>query len=286
MKAMRSWVALAVALVGLASPGSAGGATTVGQTFDPNSGQFGFTHLQPGSPGAHYAAPFAGVITSWSHEAHPSQLSVPTDLKFKVARPLGDNSFLIVAEEGPVTPIAGALNTYSARIPVQAGDVIGFYQPTSGATARSQSGYATQSISGDPPAGSTATFGAPQTPRQLNVSASLEPDTDCDELGDDSQDGFVDPYGCDDAAPGTTITKGPKDKTRKKTATFEFTGADIRAVAGFQCRLDGEAFRACSSPTTYKVKKGKHSFAVQAIDQAGNVSAPATDTWKRKKRRK
>jgi hypothetical protein len=34
------------------------------------------------------------------------------------------------------------------------------------------------------------------------------------------------------------------------------------------------------------VKKGKHTFQVQAIDQAGNLSSPATDTWKRKKKRK
>jgi hypothetical protein len=30
------------------------------------------------------------------------------------------------------------------------------------------------------------------------------------------------------------------------------------------------------------VMKGKHTFQVQAIDQAGNVSAPAIETWKRK----
>jgi hypothetical protein len=35
-----------------------------------------------------------------------------------------------------------------------------------------------------------------------------------------------------------------------------------------------------------KVKKGKHTFQVQAVDQAGNVSPPATDAWKRKKKRR
>jgi hypothetical protein len=33
------------------------------------------------------------------------------------------------------------------------------------------------------------------------------------------------------------------------------------------------------------VKKGKHTFQVQAIDEAGNVGSPATDTWKRKKKK-
>jgi hypothetical protein len=102
---------------------------------------------------------------------------------------------------------------------------------------------------------------------------------------------FVGPVPSDTAAPDTTspsavITKGPKDKTRKKTATFEFTGTDTRAIASFQCKLDAGAFAPCTSPHTVKVKKGKHTFEVQAVDQAGNVGAPATDTWKVKKKRK
>jgi hypothetical protein len=46
-------------------------------------------------------------------------------------------------------------------------------------------------------------------------------------------------------------------------------------------------FDACVSPTTYKVKKGRHAFHVRAIDQADNADpTPAGDDWKvRKKRR-
>jgi hypothetical protein len=90
----------------------------------------------------------------------------------------------------------------------------------------------------------------------------------------------------DTAPPETTILNGPKDKTRKRTATFEFTGTDTRAIASFQCKLDAGAFTPCTSPHTVKVKKGKHTFQVQAIDEAGNVGSPATDTWKRKKKKK
>jgi hypothetical protein len=43
----------------------------------------------------------------------------------------------------------------------------------------------------------------------------------------------------------------------------------------------------CASPYTIKVKKGKHTFQVRAIDQAGNVDGtPATDDWKVKKKKK
>jgi hypothetical protein len=62
--------------------------------------------------------------------------------------------------------------------------------------------------------------------------------------------------------------------------------ASSRQVSGFQCKLDAGAFVPCTSPYTVRVKKGKHTFQVQAIDQAGNVGSPATDTWKRKKKRK
>jgi hypothetical protein len=90
----------------------------------------------------------------------------------------------------------------------------------------------------------------------------------------------------DSTSPSAQITKGPKDKTKKKTATFEFGGTDARAIASFQCKLDAGAFAACTSPHTVKVKKGKHTFQVQAIDLAGNVGSPATDDWKVKKKDK
>ena len=123
---------------------------------------------------------------------------------------------------------------------------------------------------------------------EIDISATVEPDADNDGFGDETQDcNPADPTKAEDCvAPGATITKGPKDKTRKKTATFEFIGADTRAVASFQCKLDAGAFAPCTSPHTVKVKKGKHTFQVEAIDQAGNVGAPATDDWKVKKKRK
>jgi Cadherin-like domain len=86
-------------------------------------------------------------------------------------------------------------------------------------------------------------------------------------------------------APDTTITKKPKDKTRKKTATFEFSANDSGST--FECSLDGTQFTPCSSPHHVKVKKGKHQFQVRARDAAGNVDgSPASDDWKVKKKKK
>jgi DNA-binding beta-propeller fold protein YncE len=84
--------------------------------------------------------------------------------------------------------------------------------------------------------------------------------------------------------PDTQITKGPKNKTKKKRATFEFTATE--PGSSFQCAVDGQALKVpCTSPYTVKVKKGKHTFQVRATDQAGNVDAsPASDGWKVKKK--
>jgi hypothetical protein len=90
----------------------------------------------------------------------------------------------------------------------------------------------------------------------------------------------------DTAAPDTTITSGPKAKTKKKTATFEFGSSEPGST--FECSLDGRtSFKACASPFIVKVRKGKHIFQVQAIDQLGNADAtPATFDWKVKKKKK
>jgi hypothetical protein len=91
--------------------------------------------------------------------------------------------------------------------------------------------------------------------------------------------------GLDVAPPETAITAGPRSKTKKRRATFEFTSTEAGSV--FECRLDDAQFQACSSPLTVKVGKGTHSFQVRARDAAGNLDpAPAGRTWKVKKRRK
>jgi hypothetical protein len=52
--------------------------------------------------------------------------------------------------------------------------------------------------------------------------------------------------------------------------------------------LDSGSFETCTSPKTYSgLKKGSHTFAVRAVDAAGNLDpTPATRTWKVKKRKK
>jgi hypothetical protein len=89
----------------------------------------------------------------------------------------------------------------------------------------------------------------------------------------------------DTTLPDTTITKKPKDQTKKKTAKFEFSSSEPGST--FECSLDDGPFEPCTSPQSEKVGKGKHRFEVRAIDPAGNIDASAAaDTWKLKKKKK
>jgi hypothetical protein len=186
MRAMRSWVAVAVGLVALAVPAPAGGATQIGETFTPSGGcGDGTTRLQGTSPGGQYAAPFDGVITAWSFEAGP----VVGEVRFRAAHPEGGNNFTIVGESDLKSPIPSQLNTYTdIRIPVRTGDVIGFYVIGFFPCLRNATGYQENVAGGDVTPGTTAPFDGEPNNHQLDVSALLEPDCDADGFGDETQD--------------------------------------------------------------------------------------------------
>jgi Hypothetical glycosyl hydrolase family 15 len=86
----------------------------------------------------------------------------------------------------------------------------------------------------------------------------------------------------DTTAPETTITSAPAGTVRSASASFAFAANE--ANARFQCRLDGSAFGTCTSPVTYTgLASGSHTFAVRAIDAAGNTDpSPATHSWRAK----
>jgi hypothetical protein len=86
------------------------------------------------------------------------------------------------------------------------------------------------------------------------------------------------PQPSDRRPPKATILSGPPEATASTEATFVFE-ADERG-AGFACELDGGGFHPCSTPQTYEgLASGSHTFAVRAVDAAGNVGAAATRQW-------
>jgi hypothetical protein len=84
----------------------------------------------------------------------------------------------------------------------------------------------------------------------------------------------------DRTPPQTKITKGPKGKSSRKKAKFNF--ASNEAGSKFECKLDRKPFKKCRSPKKYSgLKPGKHVFKVRAIDAAGNRDpSPAVKRFK------
>jgi hypothetical protein len=88
------------------------------------------------------------------------------------------------------------------------------------------------------------------------------------------------PAGRAAAAPtAPRLTAKPAARTEQTGARFAFTHRDRRV--GFRCRLDGGGFAPCTSPTRYPgpLRQGTHTFAVKAVDRAGNASPATTWSW-------
>ena len=83
----------------------------------------------------------------------------------------------------------------------------------------------------------------------------------------------------DTTPPDTAITSGPSGTVASATATLAFSATEPSAT--FQCSLDGAAFSACASPASLTgLAEGGHTFAVRAVDAAGNLDAtPALRAW-------
>ena len=80
------------------------------------------------------------------------------------------------------------------------------------------------------------------------------------------------------SGPSTTIGTKPALKTKSQTAEFTFTSSP--PGASFQCRLDAEAFAACTSPKSYAgpLSAASHTFEVKGSNVNG-TGPTATYTW-------
>ena len=83
----------------------------------------------------------------------------------------------------------------------------------------------------------------------------------------------------DTMPPAVTITAGPSGVSGQTQASFAF-GADEPGVS-FECKLDGGAFEACTSPETVTgLSEDDHTFELKGTDAVGHPSAASvTRTW-------
>lgn len=83
----------------------------------------------------------------------------------------------------------------------------------------------------------------------------------------------------DTTPPTTTIDSGPSGNTADGTPTFGFSSNESSVT--FYCSIDSKPATSCTSPlTTQLLGAGAHTFAVAAVDAAGNADAsPATRSF-------
>ncbi|MDQ2631428.1 MAG: hypothetical protein M3Y75_10750 [Actinomycetota bacterium] len=244
----------------------------------------------PGGP----TAAISGVIVEWKVRSGPSV--IPHTVRLRVIR--GNTG----VGAGPLQtlPADAGIHAFPARLPVQAGDRIGFdllENPWLEGVQFIRSGVPGAGfeiwVSKPLADGESRAPAATSNEIELLMNATIEPDGDGDGYGDETQDGcpgvaaaIVPP--CSQPTqptqpaqtPNTTIAKGPKGKIATRRATFRFTAT----VAGstFQCKLGKEPFKACKTPKTYKgLADGQHTFKVRAIGPTGLVDpTPAKRTFR------
>jgi hypothetical protein len=83
----------------------------------------------------------------------------------------------------------------------------------------------------------------------------------------------------DTVAPNTMLTEAPPPADNSTMVRFSFQSSEENVT--FDCSLDGNSYVACMTGTDFgPMGDGQHSFAVRAIDRAGNVdSSPAIHAW-------
>jgi hypothetical protein len=83
-------------------------------------------------------------------------------------------------------------------------------------------------------------------------------------------------------AARAALQRHPAKRTKSRTATFTFSGN--ATATGFECRLDKQLPRSCTSPTRYRsLKPGNHYFSVRAVStvpDAGGQAIGATYGWR------
>lgn len=255
-------VAVAVTVACLANAVPTLGATLIGQNSMPSencgAGLVGVQDTTAAPP--LYSVPAGGgVVTSWMHLAPAGGKT----LQLKLVRRTGASTYLVIGQSALELLVAGS-NTFSTRIPVQAGDLLALYTPSGTACALSTaaSGDVAKTMGGSPsdPAPVGATLSAPNSvpSTRLAIAANVEADADGDQFGDETQDGCPTNASAQGACPTSptpppllpgdcaNVTNGTAGSdTLTGTAAGDrllgLTGNDIlNGLAGNDC-LEGDA---------------------------------------------
>jgi hypothetical protein len=238
-------------------------ATEVGNKCAANDSEGGFSLVSlansPGNPPA--VIPSSGVITRWTFSIG---LPVPPETglteTLKVFRPMGIPKLLqVVGESTPQSAVTG-LGTYSTRIPVQAGDMIGALAtvgPSTG-TLFCETGSPSDRVGvivGTAPPGSTVAISEEGVGLQNPVVVFVEPDADNDGYGDETQDAC--PQSAAFQTPCPTITLDSIAVSGQSKATVYVTASTDAPVKVAGTVKLGKGKTTKLSGGTHQVPAGK-----------------------------
>ena len=297
------------ALTAAAAPQQAAAATKIGNECIGNTTSAGtFVQFANAANPLPLTAPAAGVLTKWGTAIVPYGGGISESLK--VLRPTGvPNQFKVVARTA-LEPVVSGVNSYDARVPIEAGDRIGVIG--SPATLLCGGGAPADTFgvfAGDAAVDSTPTF-TPGASAQIPLTATIEADADGDGFGDETQDGcpaskdFQDPCPVivldSYAAPGAgsltvlvttdnladvTVTGTVKVKSKKggkgkrKGTKVKLRGGTQTIRAGAMAQFKVPYPKALKQALAASAKPLKAKLTAKAVDAIGRVS---TDTSKAK----
>jgi hypothetical protein len=220
--------ALSISLLGAAG---ASAATEFGDTCngnEPTETPVTLFELSASNNPLPPAAPVSGVLTRFKVNLSPEAPAFPVSLK--VLRQTGPNTVQIVGEANG--NVAGGPNNLSARIPVQTGDRLGFFSPsTFGAVICKEEGGTgvLGGYEGGGSPGASATFvSIPVTEARVPLSAVIEPDADNDGFGDETQDGCPQSATTQTACPPVALSTSKQ--VRKGSVTIIVTSSTAAPV--------------------------------------------------------
>ncbi len=122
--------------------------------------------------GANLASPVSGAIVRWRVQGAKGG-----PFFLRVLRPTGTGAYTAVGTSGPATPSGTGLQTFTANLPVRAGDLIGIdpTNPTDEIGVASVAGASTAFIFPPPFDGSTVAPSGVGTGQELELSAEVQP---------------------------------------------------------------------------------------------------------------
>jgi RTX calcium-binding nonapeptide repeat (4 copies) len=141
-----------------------------------------------------YAVPTGpyGVITSWRFQGYSAGAGPGTGRLFVWRPTAAPNRFIYVDSTSPEIFVGGMVRTFATRLPVQVGDILGMVAPEPcllGLPGQPAGDEVRFFLSPTEPAkGSTQTTTGLLPAERILIAANVEPDSDRDGFGDETQD--------------------------------------------------------------------------------------------------